>query len=276
MIKQSGIYKITNLVNSKIYIGSAVNLVVRKNCHFRELRNYIHPNKRLQNAFNKHGEHNFKFEVLELVEDKTQLIIREQHYIGTLLFASEKSNKFDKRGYNVQRIADSSLGIKRSKIEKRRKRLTSTNRSTIQFTKNNKRVKTYFSVSEASRQTKIHKNSISAVCMKQLRTAGDYRWQYKEEYDKGVRLDKLKSNGNLGKEKKHLQKPVVQLDLQFNFIKEFSSLGVAAKSVLLRRADICIVCAKRNNRVTAGGFRWMYKSDFDKHFEMININLKAA
>ncbi len=82
--KLSGIYVIRNKINNKIYIGSAVNLQNRFWIHFSKLRANNHVNKHLQASFNKNGENSFTFNLLELVEDKDQLINREQHYIDTL------------------------------------------------------------------------------------------------------------------------------------------------------------------------------------------------
>jgi len=66
----SGIYKITNIVNNKIYIGCASNIRTRKNCHLHDLRNNYHINSYLQNAWNKYGEINFKFELIEYCDVK--------------------------------------------------------------------------------------------------------------------------------------------------------------------------------------------------------------
>src|SRR5438874_11200738 len=43
----SGIYKITCTANKRIYIGSAVNLQHRKNCHFYDLRQNRHHSQHL-------------------------------------------------------------------------------------------------------------------------------------------------------------------------------------------------------------------------------------
>lgn len=62
---RSGIYRIRNLINEKIYIGSADNLDRRKNEHWKELRDQSHCNPHLQASWNKHGEISFTFEVVE-------------------------------------------------------------------------------------------------------------------------------------------------------------------------------------------------------------------
>lgn len=104
---KSGIYKITNKINGKIYIGSAVNLSNRFATHQYALNNNKHKNSHLQSAWNLYGSEVFLFEVLELVE-KNHLIEREQHYIN--LFNSSHREI----GYNKAKFAGSTLGNKAS------------------------------------------------------------------------------------------------------------------------------------------------------------------
>ena len=80
---QSGIYKITNLINGKFYIGSSYNYYNRKREHLSKLRRNTHTNSKLQNAFNKYKEYAFYFCLIEECE-REKLIEREQYYIDTL------------------------------------------------------------------------------------------------------------------------------------------------------------------------------------------------
>ena len=57
----SGIYKIVNKIDGKIYVGQSIHLEKRKNEHFKELINNKHQNQHLQYAFNKYGINNFDF-----------------------------------------------------------------------------------------------------------------------------------------------------------------------------------------------------------------------
>ena len=79
-----GIYQITNQVNGKRYIGSAVNLGKRQREHLNRLCRGDHHNFHLQAAFDKYGEATFIFTVLEYVIDISQLIKREQHFLDIL------------------------------------------------------------------------------------------------------------------------------------------------------------------------------------------------
>ena len=50
----AGIYKITNIINNKIYIGSSSNISLRWNQHIEKLIYNLHENYKLQNDFNKY------------------------------------------------------------------------------------------------------------------------------------------------------------------------------------------------------------------------------
>lgn len=124
-MNKQGIYIIRCKKSVRTYIGSAFNLVERRKKHFGLLKRGVHFNIKLQHAFNKYGEENFSFEVLEFVpqlenESRTKFKHRlvnekEQHYLDTFLFASEDDNRFHELGYNINRKAFSRLGAKRRK-----------------------------------------------------------------------------------------------------------------------------------------------------------------
>jgi len=75
-----GIYKITNIINGKMYIGSSIHIEQRWKEHIRDLNKGTHHSIKLQNSWNKHGADNFKFEVVEEC-DKDRLLYLEQYYI---------------------------------------------------------------------------------------------------------------------------------------------------------------------------------------------------
>jgi hypothetical protein len=104
---KSGIYKITNTANNKIYIGSSKNIIKRKNKHFLELSSNRHCNKKLQNSFNKYKRDKFTFEIIEECDIKI-LIEREQFYIDLL-----------KPQFNIRLKAESNAGLKLSEEHKK-------------------------------------------------------------------------------------------------------------------------------------------------------------
>ena len=76
-----GIYRIRNLVNGKCYYGSSKNIEKRWKTHKNQLRKKTHINSILRNAWEKYGEDNFIFELVEEC-DKEMLIELEQHYLN--------------------------------------------------------------------------------------------------------------------------------------------------------------------------------------------------
>lgn len=105
----SGIYMILNLINNKYYIGSSHNLYKRWHTHKSTLKHNKHDNSYLQKAWNKYGELNFKFFVLEYTNE---LLIREQYWIDKLLCINRKLS------YNLRKLANTNLGIKFSEETK--------------------------------------------------------------------------------------------------------------------------------------------------------------
>lgn len=116
----SGVYKITNQVNGKSYIGKTINFRRRYNCYLSGYRyqdtNRI--NEYFLTSMNKYGIENFIFEVVEEC-DIDILSDRELHWM--LYYNSTNSEN----GYNLR--MDSSTGMivhdsTRDKISKRIKR----------------------------------------------------------------------------------------------------------------------------------------------------------
>lgn len=99
----SGIYCIENIINHKKYIGYSKNIQRRWNYHKSLLKNDGHENKFLQRAWNKYGEHNFVFYIIELCPTQ-ELIESEQFYIK--YFCSMNDNF----GYNLNLGGIGNLG----------------------------------------------------------------------------------------------------------------------------------------------------------------------
>ncbi len=90
----SGIYYIFNNSDGKLYVGSSNNLNQRKKSHFLLLRKNKHDNSYLQNSWNKYGEKNFEFIIIQLI-DKDFLLECEQYWMD--YFKSYRRNS----GYNL-------------------------------------------------------------------------------------------------------------------------------------------------------------------------------
>ena len=113
----SGVYRIVNTLDGKVYVGSAVNISNRRWIHLSMLRRGRHRNSHLQNAWDKYGEECFIFETIEMCEPE-RLIEVEQRWINHYDSASR---------YNILTKAQSSLGFKHSEeaIDKMSRRVFS-------------------------------------------------------------------------------------------------------------------------------------------------------
>ena len=83
--KIQGIYKITNMVNGKIYIGSSYDIPSRWSNHIKELLKGKHHSQRLQEDFIKNNEEisTLRFQILEInnLLTKNELLDLEATYI---------------------------------------------------------------------------------------------------------------------------------------------------------------------------------------------------
>ena len=108
-----GIYTITNKINNKKYIGQSQNIKVRWKNHKAELRHNHHSNTYLQNSWNKYGEHNFEFKIIEECNIE-KLDEKEMYWI-------EFYNTVDPEcGYNLNNGGGSNRGIIPSEETKRK------------------------------------------------------------------------------------------------------------------------------------------------------------
>ncbi len=92
----SGVYFIKNIIDGKMYIGSSKHIEKRLREHIGNLNNNKHCNRHLQFAWNKYGENNFRFGIIEETDDDSNFRIKkEQECIDYF----ETSNQL--KGYNL-------------------------------------------------------------------------------------------------------------------------------------------------------------------------------
>lgn len=82
---QAGIYIIRSEINNKVYVGKSRWLRHRFRQHRSKLNLGKHPNAHLQAAWNKYGEANFHFQVVEHLPEGDLLLLaqREAHWSAT-------------------------------------------------------------------------------------------------------------------------------------------------------------------------------------------------
>lgn len=100
-----GIYKITNKLNGKAYVGSSKDIHKRWDKHKKDLKGKRHHNAKLQRAWNK-GDIELEFSILEECSQDI-LFDREQHWMDTLDTYSSGYNCSEKAAYPTEKIKTS-------------------------------------------------------------------------------------------------------------------------------------------------------------------------
>lgn len=225
-----GIYSITNKITKKIYIGSTINFRIRFTNHLSQLRNNRHSAKYLQNSFKIHGENNFEFKILEIVDNRDNLLIREKYYLDTF-------KPYDLSvGYNCYKTPGA--------IQKPHGKSPAFEQcfKMSMFRKDQKRFLTPDKLVEIT----THLRNINLGVPKSQET--------KDKIAKTLKLRNIINNDN--------RVPIVQLDLDGHFIKDWACAKQASEFLGLSRPNITGCCRKRKYCSTVGGFRWVYKKDY--------------
>ncbi|MGK4040884.1 zinc-ribbon domain-containing protein [Heyndrickxia oleronia] len=133
----------------------------------------------------------------------------------------------------------------------------------IQLSESGEFIKEWNSATEASKSLDITTN-IQRSCKGQRKTVGGYRWMYKEDYEKKKKLIKPIKAGST--------KEVVQLYMNCYVIANFSSISEANRKTGISIASISGAC--RGIQKTAGGYKWMYKEDYENNIlpELTKVN----
>lgn len=116
------IYKITNSLNGKVYVGSTKDPHSRWNDHKSSLRRGTNSSRRLQADWDICGEDCFAFEVLEET-DEADRFTREQYYMD--LYRSYDEGK----GYNISPTAENCTGRRHTEAARRKMSVSHTGKT---------------------------------------------------------------------------------------------------------------------------------------------------
>lgn len=286
-----GIYKIENLINGKIYIGKSVDIEKRFRTHINDSFNKNKPeyNHLIHKAIRKYKVENFSFDIIEEC-DENELNSREMYWIHiydccvldgrnkgyNMTRGGEGSSSIDiykvyelwDEGLSVTEIADKlhndqhavSIRIKeygnytQEELNKRHYGLIakSKQKEICQYDLMGNFINQYNSVTEASEKTGIGYRTICSNIQGKTSSAGGFQWRYKG--DPPPDMYNVKGNG--------YKTPIVQLDLEYNFIDEFDSLKDAAKAIGLTSSSTLSYAIKHPKSIIKGS-HWMTKRDYD-------------
>ncbi len=196
--KITGIYRILNSINGKLYIGSAVSINSRFTSHRQLLKSNKHFNIHLQTSWNKYGEENFQFDIVE-VTTLDLLQEREEFYIKFF-------NSNDRTvGYNNRLNCATNLGIKHSDETKKKLSIShlghkrskeaqikisnSQHKKVCQIDLDGKHVKTFDSMKQVEEMTGIKRQLISMCCRKVIPWAKKFYWCYEQDLNTFKKLE---------------------------------------------------------------------------------------
>ena len=223
--KIMGVYKITNKINGKCYIGKSVDIARRWSEHKsaskrKKSKESKHP---LMRAFRKRGFNNFDFNILETSNDEDKLFDLEKKYYDEIS-PEYNMTSYGGLGKNVYKIDIDTLKI----IDK------------------------YDSVVKAGESVGSAQQQISLVCKRKTNTAKGYYWCFVKDYNKNWKPRKSKI----------LKRPLYQIDPDtFNIIAVYKSETDAANKTKIDRASIYNTCL--NERKRGGGYHWTYADDYE-------------
>lgn len=249
--KISGIYCIENMINHKKYIGLSKNISQRFSNHKTHLNGGYHINDHLQSAWNKYGEDNFKFYIIETCCEG-ELKEKEIYYI------KKYQTKNRLYGYNQTMGGD---GIRELSIECIDKMsLSETLYPVVQLSLNGQFIKTHRNCAKASiylcGNTSLTEN-IRNCCDKKYgcKSISGYMWIYEKDYNSNEKYLYIKNKP---------LKEVDQYDQLGNFIKTYDSCSIAENETGISRKLISAVC--HGNKRVAHGYIWrLHGEPFDKY-----------
>lgn len=92
------IYKVTNLINGKCYVGQTIRTLEERIAEHKRKKRLL-----LSKAFEKYGFENFSFEILDTAKTLNELNEKEIHWINQL-------NTIKPNGYNLCKGGNNTFG----------------------------------------------------------------------------------------------------------------------------------------------------------------------
>lgn len=277
MERISGIYMIRNKLNEKIYIGQSADIYGRWVKHKNFLKNNTHHNKHLQAAWNKYGEDNFEFSIVERCScDK--LDSSETYWIS---YYSSYNN-----GYNLDCGGSGIRGYKHTKEELEKMRRVHNSLSVLQFDLEFNLLNEWTSITTASKQLGYSRDAIRCRCDNDKfspnlsKVYKDCYWVYKEEYESEnfsweQNVKWISTFEHPKKKIRFLKEPVCQYDSNLNFIKKWDNIDdllAAGYNVM----HIMKMCEHQSNIKRYNDEIWAYESDdFSDQYFIIHKPLHA-
>lgn len=274
------IYKVTNKVNKKIYIGQTVStLTRRKSDHIRRAFSDKCDNTYFYKAILKYGVDMFEWEVLcECMDDDLNSL--ERYYIEVFNSTDPTlgyntlpgGNAYD--NYCARKRKSMSQKIRFKSIEERKK--VGNGKPIIQYDVFGEIVKIWNSQQEAASVLGISACNISGCCNGLYKTSGGFLWRFIYDpltKDNVYKMDKFLERKKIDrdiirKKSEKLHKEIKQYTIDGSYLRTWKSIKAASIELNISSSNISSCCKSKS--LSAGGFIWRYATDdlsveFNKH-----------
>lgn len=285
----TGIYRITNLVNGKVYIGESAHVEAREDRHWWELKHNLHVNNHLQAAWNLYGSDNFIFEVVEVLPDdcsKELRIQKESEWIEKYGGVNSDSNynmitgvafgshSIESRNKIKETLKDKwknkphpNLGRKMSEEFKegaRQRRLgyKHSEETKLKMSKSQKGHTVSKEQREKLRQARLGKPSP----MKGKHFSEEFREHNREAHLGQVFSDETRKKLSEA-QRRRMNRTVAQFNLSDTFLGAYRSIAEAARLTGCPYGSIYDTCHDRQK--TGGGYKWKFITK-DEYLSIMN------
>jgi group I intron endonuclease len=230
------VYRTTNLVNGKIYIGQHSTNNLKDG--------YKGSGLLISKAFKKYGKDNFKFEIIKFSDSREYLDQLEKKLI-------DEHNALDNEiGYNIHQG-----GLGGSSFKK-----------INQYKLDGTFIKTWDAIIIASDELNLSCKTIQN-CAKGLKpSCGGYMWKDYNEFKECKNIEGFVDNS---------KKTINQYNLEGKFIKTWNSISEAASTLNLNNSSIGKCCRMEASTHQMGGFIWRYLDDVKNTSDIPPIKYKS-
>lgn len=229
-MKNYFVYKHTNLINNKVYIGITKQKPNRRWHNGLGYKN----NKYFFSSIQKYGWKNFKHEILYKNLSFEEANIKEIELIEK--YDSTNRNK----GYNIHTGGDARKGQSMPKGYDSPK-----HKVVEQYDIDGNFIREYGGLRQIERETKYNHKTIQHCCVGECKSAYGYQWKYK---DSNKIISKIEL-GHLHTSNEKLYHPVKNIETG----EIFKSIKEAQEKYKIK--NISRACREQK---TAGGFHWLY------------------
>lgn len=221
------IYKATNKIDGKSYIGMTNQFRIRV---WQHMRCYEKEDCVFHRAIQEFGIDNFTWDILKTTQSEHYAEELEKHYI-------EFFNSYIPNGYNMNK---GGVGGHNA-------------RAVVCLTFNGEFVKRYDSAADAEKQDGFCNSDVLLSCKNVCRTCRNHIFMFEDEYIKyGARKYRKPESTSM--------KTIIQCDANGSFIRKFRSVVEAARETGIGRPRISSVLI--GNSKHANGCIFVYEDDF--------------